>query len=101
MTRRDMKATRAAAILFVLAASNAAGLSASEKKPLPADLPPFGADKPLPVPSIAQSRLPNGLTVWVVKRPGFPRVAAVLAVRSAASVLCNHGLIQSGRVCSK
>lgn len=73
------------AILFVLAALVAPALAASDKKPLPKDLPPFGADKPLPVPSIAQSRLPNGLTVWVVKRPGFPRVAAVLAVRGGSA----------------
>ena len=60
-------------------------LGAAEKKPLPKDLPPFGEDKPLPVPSIAQSKLANGLTVWVVNRPGFPRVAAVLAVRGGSA----------------
>src|SRR5206468_676718 len=37
------------------------------------------------MPAIAQSRLPNGLVVWVVKRPGFPRVAAVLAVRGGTA----------------
>lgn len=79
-----MRKTRTAAIVLVLAASFLPGLGASEKKPLPKDLPPFGADKPLPVPSIAQSKLPNGLTVWVVKRAGFPRAAAVLAVRGGA-----------------
>ena len=46
---------------------------AAEKKPLPKDLPPFGEDKPLPVPQIAQSKLPNGLTVWLVKRGGYPQ----------------------------
>ena len=80
-----MKKTRAVAIPFVLAALVVPGLLASDKKPLPKDLPPFGADKPLPVPSIAQSKLPNGLTVWVVKRAGFPRVAAVLAVRGGSA----------------
>ncbi len=73
------------AILFVLAVLVTPMLDAAEKKPLPKDLPPFGADKPLPVPSIAQSKLPNGLTVWVVQRPGFPRVAAVLAVRGGSA----------------
>ena len=58
---------------------------AAEKKALPADLPPFGADKPLPVPAIAQSKLPNGLSVWLVKRSGFPRAAVVLALRGAGS----------------
>jgi predicted Zn-dependent peptidase len=59
----------------------AASLEAAEKKPLPKDLPPFGEDKPLPVPTIAQSKLPNGLTVWVVARPGYPRAVVKLAVR--------------------
>ena len=56
---------------------------AAEPPPLPKDLPAYGADRPLPVPAIAQSTLPNGLTVWLVKRPGFPKVSAVLAVRAA------------------
>ena len=73
------------AILFVLAVLVTPMLGAAEKKPLPKDLPPFGEDKPLPVPSIAQSKLANGLTVWVVNRPGFPRVAAVLAVRGGSA----------------
>jgi len=66
---------------FLAATVAASPLFAAEKKPLPADLPPFAEDKPLPVPKIAQSKLPNGLTVWLVERRGFPRVAAVLAVR--------------------
>ena len=48
---------------------------------LPEGLPPFGEDKPLPVPSIVQETLPNGLTLWIVKRAGFPKATAVLAVR--------------------
>jgi zinc protease len=72
-------------ILLLLATLAAPCLPAAEKKPLPKDLPPFGEDKPLPVPSIATSKLPNGLTVWVVRRPGFPRVAAVLAVRGGTA----------------
>jgi predicted Zn-dependent peptidase len=60
-------------------------LAASEKQPLPKELPPFGADKPLPVPQIAQSTLPNGLGIWLVKRSGFPRAAVVLAVRGAGT----------------
>ena len=49
---------------------------------LPADLPPYGADKPLPVPDIQQVVLKNGMNVWVVPRDGPPMVTAVLAVRS-------------------
>ncbi|MFG6442866.1 M16 family metallopeptidase [Roseateles sp. LKC17W] len=51
--------------------------------PLPAELPPFGKDKPLAVPNITQQTLPNGLQVWVVPRNGIPRVDFVLAVRGA------------------
>ena len=69
-----MKKTMLLASLLAARGALAPGLAAAEKKPLPKDLPPFGEDKPLPVPSIAQSKLPNGLTVWVVKRGGFPRV---------------------------
>jgi predicted Zn-dependent peptidase len=69
----------------VVVALAASPLVAAEKKPLPRELPPFGEDKPLPVPSIAQSKLPNGLTVWVVARPGFPRAAAVLVVRGGSA----------------
>jgi zinc protease len=72
-------------LLFAAAALVAPVLAASEKKPLPKDLPPFGEDKPLPVPAIAQSKLPNGLTVWVVKRGGYPRVAIKLAVRGGSA----------------
>ncbi|MBD7988772.1 insulinase family protein [Luteimonas sp. Sa2BVA3] len=53
---------------------------------LPKDLPPYAADKPLPVPDIARKTLANGLEVWVVPRDGIPRVDYVLAVRNAGYV---------------
>ncbi len=53
---------------------------------LPKDLPPYAADKPLPVPDIAKRTLANGLEVWVVPRDGIPRVDYVLAVRNAGYV---------------
>ncbi|HSB62009.1 MAG TPA: insulinase family protein, partial [Vicinamibacteria bacterium] len=73
------------AVLLGLAAIACPAVSAAERKPLPKDLPPFGEDRPLPVPAIAQSKLPNGLTVWLVKRSGFPRLALVLAVRGGTA----------------
>jgi predicted Zn-dependent peptidase len=54
---------------------------AAEPPPLPKDFPAFGADRPLPVPAIAKSTLPNGLAVCIVRRPAFPKVSAVLVVR--------------------
>ncbi len=84
------RATRATpatlALLAAVALLAAPGALASEAKPLPKELPPFGPDRPLPVPTIAQSTLPNGLVVWLVPRPGFPKVSAVLAVRGGTAV---------------
>ena len=51
--------------------------------PAVSPVPPYGADKPLPVPRIAKKTLANGLQVWVVPRAGLPRVDFVLAVRGA------------------
>ena len=81
MTRKKTRTL----LLLAIAALLAPALHASEKKPLPKDLPPFGEDKPLPVPTIAQSKLPNGLTVWVVKRSGYPRAVVKLAVRGGSA----------------
>ncbi len=81
-----MNAKRMATLvaLSLLLALPAAGFAA-EEKPLPKDLPPFGADKPMPVPAIDASKLANGLTVWLVPRPGFPKITAVLAVRGGGA----------------
>ena len=71
--------------LLALAVSALAcgGAIAGPAAELPADLPPYAADKPLPVPDIARKTLANGLEVWVVPREGIPRVDYVLAVRNA------------------
>jgi predicted Zn-dependent peptidase len=69
--------------LIATAALVLAGAAQAATVPLPAELPPFGKDKPLAVPNITQQTLPNGLQVWVVPRNGIPRVDFVLAVRGA------------------
>lgn len=69
----------ALAVSAVACGAAVAGPSAE----LPRDLPPYAADKPLPVPDIARRTLANGLEVWVVPRDGLPRVDYVLAVRDA------------------
>jgi predicted Zn-dependent peptidase len=79
-TRFTFAAVALATLLFA-----PAGALASAKQPLPKDLPPFGADKPLPVASITRSVTPEGLTVWLVPRAGFPRVTAVLVVRGGSA----------------
>ena len=64
-----------------LAAGSA--LAADRTAPLPKALPPYAADKALPVPRIEKKTLANGLEVWIVPRDGLPRVDYVLAVRNA------------------
>ncbi|WP_075792463.1 M16 family metallopeptidase [Massilia putida] len=53
------------------------------KDAMPAAMPAYAKDKPLPVPHIGKKTLPNGLQVWIVPRTGIPRVDMVLAVRDA------------------
>jgi predicted Zn-dependent peptidase len=53
------------------------------KETMPAAMPAYAKDKPLPVPHIGKKTLSNGLQVWVVPRTGIPRVDMVLAVRDA------------------
>jgi predicted Zn-dependent peptidase len=56
--------------------------SAAEKsKPLPKDLPPYGPLEPFKAPQITVRTLSNGLTLWLVARPGFPKVSCAVAVR--------------------
>jgi hypothetical protein len=72
----------AATISLLLSPVALAGASAK----LPADLPPYGQDKPIPVPKIVKKTLSNGLEIWVVARDGLPRVDYVLAVRGAGLI---------------
>ena len=68
--------------LALLAAVVASSAAVAKQPPvMPKGLPAFGADKPLPVPTIVTETLPNGLMVWIVPRPGFPKVDASLVVR--------------------
>ncbi len=78
-------AALAAALTAALTAATLAQAAAPAPPALPRELPPFGADKPLPAPKIVRQRLPNGLDVWIVPSNGLPRVDAVLAVREAGS----------------
>jgi zinc protease len=68
-------------LVLTLAASSPAFAGAGAK--LPADLPAYGKDKPIPVPQITKKTLANGMEVWVLPRNGLPRVDFVLAVRGA------------------
>jgi predicted Zn-dependent peptidase len=66
----------AIAILFFVS------FSFGQKEPLmPKDLPPYGTEKPLRPPSVHSAKLDNGLAVWLVSEPGFPKVAFTVAVQ--------------------
>ena len=57
-----------------------AGYAVAEKAPLPKELPPYGTEIPLTAPAVNSTKLDNGLTVWLVSEPGFPKVSIALAV---------------------
>jgi predicted Zn-dependent peptidase len=73
--------------LFALFAAflAAAPAAAKEQVPLPKDLPPYGADRPIPIPQVTEKTLPNGLVVWIVPRPGFPKTVALLSARGGTA----------------
>jgi len=65
----------------------AAPLAAAELQ-LPKELPPYGADKPVPVPKIDKHVLANGMAVWIVAdQQGAPKANFVLAVRGGAPTI--------------
>ncbi len=76
---------KTAILLLTLVVGLAVPALATEQKPLPKEIPPFGPDKPLPAPRILKSTMAEGLTVWLVPRTGFPKVTAVLAVRGGTA----------------
>jgi predicted Zn-dependent peptidase len=53
----------------------------AEKASLPKDLPPYGPEIPPAVPHVKAEKLQNGLTVWLVSEPGFPKVSMTLVVK--------------------
>ncbi|HEY2472864.1 MAG TPA: pitrilysin family protein [Terracidiphilus sp.] len=66
--------------IFVSALTFVVSLPA-QKAPLPKDLPPYGPETPLRAPDVKTAKLDNGLTVWLVSEPGFPKVALTLIVK--------------------
>jgi zinc protease len=76
--RRTMRRTMRTAVVVLLFVSFC---FAQKESPMPKDLPPYGAEKPLPAPSVKSAKLDNGLTVWLVSEPGFPKVAVTVAIR--------------------
>jgi predicted Zn-dependent peptidase len=73
-----MKVARLLLSSFFLLASF---VHAQKEHGLPKDLPPYGPIAPLKAPTVKTLQLDNGLTVWLVAREGFPKVAMALAAR--------------------
>ena len=72
-----MKPAQILLSMFLLVAS----VQAQKEHALPKELPPYGTVTPMSAPTVKTVQLENGLTVWLVPRPGFPKVATVLAIR--------------------
>ena len=79
--RRTLDGRVVAALFSVLFLLLPAFAQESKEKPLPKELPPYGALKPFTPPKVQQEKLPNGLTLWLVPEPGFPKVAFATVVR--------------------
>ncbi len=58
-----------------------AGTALGQKAPLPKDLPAYGPETPLAAPAVKAVTLTNGLTVWMVSAPAFPKTALSMIVR--------------------
>lgn len=71
-----MKSLLAAICMLFLAA----GVHAQKEQPLPKEVPPYGPQNPLEAPDVKTVKLDNGLTVWLVSKPGFPKVAFSISV---------------------
>jgi len=77
-----MKTPRGVTSMVSTAALVALCAVAAEKTaPLPRGIPPYGPLQPVSAPHVKQRKLDNGLTVWLVATPGFPKVAFSIAVR--------------------
>jgi zinc protease len=72
---------RSARVLLAFLLLSVSLASAQKEHALPKDLPPYGPIAPLKAPVVKTIQLENGLTVWLVPREGFPKVAMTMAVR--------------------
>ncbi len=83
MTRDSRPVALAIVCLLIFTAGQL--FAGDKEKPLPKDLPPYGELKPFEAPKVTTQQLSNGLTLWFVARPGFPKVSYTLAVRGGMS----------------
>jgi zinc protease len=74
------------ALLLIIFGLFVSALALEKEVPLPKDLPPYGPLQTIPAPKVVEQKLANGLTLWLVPRPGFPKVAFAVAVRGGMAV---------------
>ena len=58
----------------------AAGVHAQKVQPLPKDLPAYGPQNPFEAPEVKTTKLENGLMLWLISKPGFPKVTFSVSV---------------------
>ncbi len=71
-----------AAILLI---AGAWGQSTTVPSNLPPGLPPLGPLQTVTSPKVEEYRLPNGMQIWLVRRPALPKVALTLLLRGGDS----------------
>jgi zinc protease len=76
-----MKRLRLALLLVATLTAAVCSFAQEKQTPLPKDLPPYGPAVPFHAPKVEIKTLSNGMTLWLVPRPGFPKVALTFAVR--------------------
>jgi zinc protease len=76
-----MRRLRLALLFPVVLAAALCSFAEEKTQPLPKDLPPYGPTVPFHAPQVEVKKLSNGMTLWLVPRPGFPKVALAFAVR--------------------
>ena len=74
-------ATRLLVMLICIPAWAVGAFAAEKALALPKDMPPYGPLVPFTAPRVQANKLENGLTLWLVPRPGFPKVAFAFAIQ--------------------
>ena len=81
-----MKRLRLLATVLCSAAIGLSALAVEKPHPLPKDMPPYGPLARFHAPQVQAKKLDNGLTLWLVPRPGFPKIAFAFGVRGGMAV---------------
>jgi zinc protease len=72
---------RAAALVLGISCSAFWAVAAENEPRLPKDIPAYGPLPPISAPAVTVEKLANGMTLWLVPRRGFPKVAFAFALR--------------------